>query len=111
MLTVRPSVTYSGNIFGFYAESADTKLAVHVMETGVVTLYYEDATRDFDQPFKHYPTFSINVTDGRYTFVNCIPVIIYIQFCSFENFPTFNKSECPEKHSLTEMGHDGMGHK
>jgi len=66
MLTVKAPVTYTGNVFGFYTESADPKIAVHLMENGHVMFYYEDATRDFDQPFKRYPTFTVNVTDAKY---------------------------------------------
>uniref|UniRef100_A0A915I834 Laminin G domain-containing protein n=1 Tax=Romanomermis culicivorax TaxID=13658 RepID=A0A915I834_ROMCU len=66
LLAFRASVTYTGNIFGFYAESSDPKIAVQLSETGSVTFYYEDGTRDFDQPFKYYPTFHLNVTDFRW---------------------------------------------
>lgn len=64
-LTFQSPVGYAGNLFGFYSESADAKLAVQLSKDEKVILYYEDGTRDMDQPIKRYPSFNINVTDGE----------------------------------------------
>lgn len=66
MVTFRSPVTYSGNLFGFYSESADPKMALQFNDHGQVIFFYEDGTRDYDQPFKRYPTFNFNATDGKY---------------------------------------------
>lgn len=71
LTTFRSPATYSGNLFGFYSESADPKLAVQLTDNGHVVLFYEDGTRDFDQPFKRYPTFKFNATDNRYIYKSC----------------------------------------
>lgn len=64
MLTSKCPKSYSGNVFGFYSDAEEAKLAVQIAKNNRVSLIYDDGSNE--SPIKRFPTFRFNAADDKY---------------------------------------------